>query len=69
MSMPDIPCRILKILADNAVNTPSPRVMDSNIIAKTLNIELAKTQHLLTALHARLRIGHSEYGEPVFAHH
>jgi predicted transcriptional regulator len=52
MSMPDLTCRILKILADNAANNPSPRVMDSDTIAKTLNINLAKTQQLLTALHS-----------------
>ena len=52
MSMPDATYRILKILADNAVNNTSPRVMDSDSIAKALNIKLAATQQLLTALHA-----------------
>jgi predicted transcriptional regulator len=52
MSMQDLNSRILKILADNAVSNPSPRVMDSDYIAKTLNIELARIQQLLTALHA-----------------
>lgn len=52
MSMPDATYRILKILADNAVNNTSPRVMDSDSIAKALNIKLAETQQLLTALHA-----------------
>lgn len=52
MGMPDLNCKILKILADNAINNTSPRVMDSDIIAKTLNINLAKTKQLLNALHA-----------------
>lgn len=52
MSMQEMTCRILKILADNAVNTVSPRVMESGVIAAALGIDLARTRQLLNALHA-----------------
>ncbi|KAB2888693.1 MAG: hypothetical protein F9K32_15510 [Desulfobulbaceae bacterium] len=52
MSMQEMTCRILRILADNAVNTVSPRVMESAVIAAALGIDLARTRQLLNALHA-----------------
>lgn len=52
MSIPDMNCKILKILADNAINTISPHVMDSDTISKILNINLTTTKQRLKALHA-----------------
>ncbi len=52
MNMPDLNCKILKILADNAINNVSPHVMDSDSITKILNINLATTKQVLNVLHA-----------------
>ena len=52
MSMPDLKCEILRILAENALNNVSPCVMDSDSLSKTLDINLAATKQLLNVLHA-----------------
>ena len=52
MSIPEMNCRILEILADNALNTVSPHVMDSDVISNILDISPATTKELLKALHA-----------------
>ena len=44
--------KVLKLLADNAINNSSPQVMDSDTIADMLGISRPETTQLLKALHA-----------------
>ena len=52
MGMPDLKFKILRVLAENAINNVSPYVMDSDSLSTTLDINLATTKQLLNALHA-----------------
>jgi DNA-binding IscR family transcriptional regulator len=44
--------KVLRILAENAKNNASPQVMDSDTLARKLDISLPETRQLLKALHA-----------------
>ena len=44
--------QVLGILAENANNNASPQVMDSDTLARQLDISLAETRQILKVLHA-----------------
>ena len=44
--------KVLKLLAENAINNASPQVMDTDAIAGALDIRPAEAKQLLKILHA-----------------
>jgi predicted transcriptional regulator len=44
--------QVLKLLAENATNNESPQVMDTDTIARALDISVNEARQLLRALHA-----------------
>ena len=44
--------QVLKLLAENATNNESPQVMDTDTIARALEISVNEARQLLKALHA-----------------
>lgn len=52
MSRQELTNKVLQLLAENARNSTSPQVMDSETIARELQISLSETQQLLKVLHA-----------------
>ena len=50
MHLPVLANQVLKLLAENAQNNASPKVMDSETIAGSLAMSLAETKQLLRAM-------------------
>lgn len=50
MHVPVLANKVLKLLAENAQNNPSPKVMDSETIAGRLAMSLPETKQLLRAM-------------------
>lgn len=52
MRLQALKLKVLKLLAENAINNVSPQVMDTDVIAGALDIRPAETKQLLKILHA-----------------
>jgi predicted transcriptional regulator len=52
MRLQALKLKVLKLLAENAINNASPQVMDTDAIASILDIRPAEAKQLLKILHA-----------------
>ncbi len=52
MQLQALKLKVLKLLAENAINNVSPQVMNTDAIAGALDIRPAETKQLLKTLHA-----------------